>query len=278
MPQLQAMHRTSWIAAVLCIAAATALSAQTTPTQQELQTRLQSQFLMLRGMWKGPKLVFDTQGNLAGTAEKNFFSLSAVVVQHVELGDAQLEIRGMRAGLDFSYPSATRDSVKAVRIDAVPYNDEVEIDIAREPQHPELLSTAIEHVFSIAIDEKLAGEAPFYWQSFLRQYLHPGQPDSESALASQMGLLRPGVGNPILRYAPDPFFSKVARAQRLSGVSVIGLVVDENGTPQRIHIVRPLGLGLDECAVATVLRYRFTPAMEHNHPVPAEVNIQVNFR
>ncbi len=58
----------------------------------------------------------------------------------------------------------------------------------------------------------------------------------------------------------------------------MGVIVDTNGVPQKVHVVRPLGKGLDEKAIEAVRQYRFKPAMYEGHPVPAEVNIEVNFK
>jgi hypothetical protein len=35
-------------------------------------------------------------------------------------------------------------------------------------------------------------------------------------------------------------------------VSVVALIVDAKGNPQQVHVVRPLGMGLDEKAVKAV--------------------------
>jgi periplasmic protein TonB len=87
-----------------------------------------------------------------------------------------------------------------------------------------------------------------------------------------------GVSNPTLIYAPDPEFSDEARRAKYQGVCVVGLVVDALGNPQRIHIVRPLGMGLDEKALEAVRQYRFKPATFKGKSVAVEVNIEVNFR
>ena len=52
-----------------------------------------------------------------------------------------------------------------------------------------------------------------------------------------------GVSNPILIYAPDPEFSDEARRAKYQGVCVVGLVVDAQGNPQRVHVVRAAGDG-----------------------------------
>jgi TonB family protein len=94
------------------------------------------------------------------------------------------------------------------------------------------------------------------------------------------GLYHPGggVSNPVLVYAPDPEFSDEARRAKYQGVCVVGLIVDAQGNPQRVRIVRPLGMGLDEKALEAVRQYKFKPAIFNGKPVPVEINIEVNFR
>jgi protein TonB len=94
------------------------------------------------------------------------------------------------------------------------------------------------------------------------------------------GIMHPGggVSNPVLVYAPDPEFSDEARRAKYQGVCVVGLIVDAQGNPQRVRVIRPLGMGLDEKAVEAVKQYKFKPAMYQGHAVPVEINIEVNFR
>ena len=182
-----------------CVLPATAGRTQNAPTQQDLETRLKSQFLMLRGMWDGGKLAFDSQGNLVGTAEKVFFSRSAVVVEQVLLSDTQLEIRGRRAGLEFSYSQPLHqpphtppyDIAAGMKIGAKLYS-KVDIEISRDPAHPEALDAALDRAFSVGIDEKPAKEAPFYWRRLFQGYLHPNQPPLN--LPGEADLFKPGKG------------------------------------------------------------------------------------
>lgn len=87
-----------------------------------------------------------------------------------------------------------------------------------------------------------------------------------------------GVSNPVLIFAPDPEFSDEARRAKYQGVCVVSLIVDTTGNPLRIHIVRPLGMGLDEKALEAVRQYKFKPALYKGRAVAVEVNIEVNFR
>jgi TonB family protein len=73
-------------------------------------------------------------------------------------------------------------------------------------------------------------------------------------------------------------YSPEAKAARFSGVVLVNLVVDQQGLPQNVHVLRSVGLGLDAKAIEAVKQYRFRPAMEHNKPVPVALNVEVNFQ
>ena len=72
-------------------------------------------------------------------------------------------------------------------------------------------------------------------------------------------------------FAPDPEFSDEARRAKYQGVCVVSLIVDAQGNPQRVQVVRHLGMGLDEKAVEAVRQYKFKPATLQGKPVPVEV-------
>jgi periplasmic protein TonB len=94
------------------------------------------------------------------------------------------------------------------------------------------------------------------------------------------GVMRPGggVSAPQVIYSVDPEFSDEARRAKYQGVCVVGLIVDAQGNPQHVRVVRPLGMGLDEKAIAAVKQYRFKPSYYQGRPAAVEVNIEVNFR
>jgi TonB family protein len=87
-----------------------------------------------------------------------------------------------------------------------------------------------------------------------------------------------GFVQPKLVHRVDPEYTDQARRADFQGVTVIGLVVDTHGKPQNIHVVRPLGMGLDEKAIEAIQGYRFEPAVFQGHPVAVEINIEVNFQ
>jgi bla regulator protein blaR1 len=106
----------------------------------------------------------------------------------------------------------------------------------------------------------------------------PGAPAHWLAPQNQIYHVGGDVSAPMLIFAPDPEYTEKARQAKYQGVCVVALIVDEEGNPQRVQIVRHLGMGLDKKAVEAVRQYRFKPAMLRGKPVPVQVNIEVNFR
>ncbi len=87
------------------------------------------------------------------------------------------------------------------------------------------------------------------------------------------------VSAPVPLFQPEAEFSDEARRAKYQGVCLVSLIVDTQGNPQNVHIVRALGMGLDEKAMEAVRRYKFKPAMRDGKtPVPVQVNVEVNFR
>ncbi len=87
-----------------------------------------------------------------------------------------------------------------------------------------------------------------------------------------------GVSAPVPIFRPEPEYSEEARKAKWQGAVLLQLVVDENGVPKDIKVVRSLGLGLDQKAIEAVQKWRFKPGLKDGKPVPVSANIEVNFR
>ena len=86
-----------------------------------------------------------------------------------------------------------------------------------------------------------------------------------------------GVTAPEVIHSVDPEFTPQARAANLQGTVSIQLIVDPQGNPQAVHVVRHLGMGLDQKAVDAVRQYRFRPAIYRGHPVAVQMIVDVAF-
>lgn len=76
----------------------------------------------------------------------------------------------------------------------------------------------------------------------------------------------------------EPDYAEEARRAKLSGTVIVFVVVDENGKPRDLKVLRPLGLGLDGKAIEAVSRWKFQPGMKDGEAVAVQATIEVNFR
>ncbi|HEY3937548.1 MAG TPA: TonB family protein [Bryobacteraceae bacterium] len=86
------------------------------------------------------------------------------------------------------------------------------------------------------------------------------------------------VSAPVLVNKVEPEYSEEARKAKYSGEVLLSIVVDANGLPRDIKIIRPLGLGLDEKAIEAVAKWRFRAGMKGGRPVATQAQVIVNFR
>jgi TonB family protein len=87
-----------------------------------------------------------------------------------------------------------------------------------------------------------------------------------------------GEGYPSLVSKVDPEYTEQARRTGLSGTVLLRTVIDENGVPTQVAVIRGLGSGLDEKAIECVKQWRFHPAVtKDGRPIPVEVSLEVNF-
>jgi TonB family protein len=87
-----------------------------------------------------------------------------------------------------------------------------------------------------------------------------------------------GVIAPTLLVAPEAEFSDDARRNKYQGTCMLSVIVDAHGNPQNVHVIRTLGMGLDEKALEAVRRYRFKPGTKDGKPVPVLISVAVDFR
>jgi TonB family protein len=99
--------------------------------------------------------------------------------------------------------------------------------------------------------------------------------DEANAGVKQIG---GGVTSPKLISQPESNYTELAKQDKVEGVVLINMVVDEQGLPQHLHVSRGLGDGLNEKAVEAVKQYRFKPAMENGKPVAVWLNVEVEFK
>jgi hypothetical protein len=247
-------------------------------TADEIKARLVGKALYLRGQWSKDKLEFDADGHLQKAVPTTSFTLSGVEITTVKLSSKGLELDGQRLGLVFAKDARSWVRLK-VRTDGANTAPEL-IDIRIKPPSDGDFSPALNAIFASSI-EALDPPLQFCWQQYANKNLLPQKPDGAQTpdrAAMKLPKIGGGVSAPKLLKGGEPEFSEAARAMKFSAIVVVSLVVGTDGIPAKVWVLHPAGLGLDELAVQSVSRYKFSPAMLGDKPVPVMLNVEVNFQ
>jgi TonB family protein len=87
-------------------------------------------------------------------------------------------------------------------------------------------------------------------------------------------LVGPGVTPPrVVRTSTVPL-----RAVHVNGSVVLDVVLQQDGSPRIVRILRSLTPEADESAVRHFEQWRFSPAMKNGVPVRVRMNAEVRFR
>jgi TonB family protein len=146
-------------------------------------------------------------------------------------------------------------------------------------------------IFALTPDTIL-DSAPAYWRALLAKQLGVtgsakpdsqnagGTRDSESEKVFQFAELlkdKTPFLAPKPAYPSQPAFTEAARDRKFQGVVGLTVVIDNTGIVRSITIVHPVGMGLDDSAVATVSNWRFEPGKKDGQPVAVSVFMEVDF-
>lgn len=86
-----------------------------------------------------------------------------------------------------------------------------------------------------------------------------------------------GISAPEAVSTPDPEYTQEARDAKTQGTCVLWLIVDAQGHPRDIRLVRGLGHGLDARAIEAVKQWQFQPAKKDGQPVSVQITVEVGF-
>jgi TonB family protein len=81
-----------------------------------------------------------------------------------------------------------------------------------------------------------------------------------------------------ITYKPNPVYTQEARDLKLEGEVLLEVSFSANGTLHVNRVVRGLGHGLDEAAVAAANKIRFKPALRFSQPVDSTAVVHVMFQ
>lgn len=268
------------------------VAARAQDIQQTLKDRYEGKFLVLRHSLQQNKQEYSSDGQVVNPGAEGPWTLyGRMRVDHLELSASTLSIKGNRVDckLDRSRRLALYPNKTAMQVN---------ISLPHFPGNVEEAEAILGTVFAVTKDDVIHS-APEFWRKYLDANIPP-IPGKETPAVSQnvpqdkaeapgsgattpeltakaFYPFGPGVKAPQAVYTPEPVFPAKASKENYVGVVVLSVIVDATGKVNNIRVVRPMGMGLDEAAVAAVKTWRFKPAEHSGQPVATAMNIEVAF-
>jgi len=228
--------------------------------------------LFLRGSYLANDLSYEATGQVTGTQKSGDWTLSAVDVKKAERrSPGEIELDGVRVAIRYNMDNH--------QFERHPQNDTNMKIIVADAGTPQAVTATLDAIFAQGIDPRLQRSTPSSWQ----HYFNPDLAWPQDALTGQQVYVpnAPNQPNEVIpataTHKTDAKMTGPAEKDKVHGPLQLRMVVDTQGVPQRIAVVRPLGYGLDERAVEAVATWRFTPAMRQGQPVASAILLNYNF-
>lgn len=249
--------------------------------EHQLRTIYQNKLLSLRSPYFGSLLTFDSSGVLLNRQVAGPWSTCGLIqAKKIRLNSDAIQIDGKRVLLVLR-PGVSDSTTKAPTLEAAPMatDEDVHIRIETSSLNIQSINSALVHAFE---GGSLLERVAAYWKPFL-----PDIKNSASSPPRVVGMLEENrpvysgssqIQAPRAIYTPDPEYSDAARRSGLQGVALVQLIVNENGFPEVLEIVRSLGQGLDLEAILAVSHWKFQPALRDGKPLAVVINVEVTFK
>ena len=139
----------------------------------------------------------------------------------------------------------------------------------------QVLKIAIGNVFAQGLDARAMAAMPSYWKPY-----YQGAFENSVSWPDDPSVLRQNAVDQKARIlkVPEPASNQFAQDHGVAGVAQYRVVVGADGRPREIAVERPIGLGLDENAVAAIEQAIFAPAIKGGRPVPVALDVTIEFR
>jgi len=75
----------------------------------------------------------------------------------------------------------------------------------------------------------------------------------------------------------EPRYTEAARNARIQGIVIVEAIIDPQGNVTDARILKPLGFGLDQQALAAIREWKFRPGTLNGQPISVYFNLTINF-
>lgn len=180
-----------------------------------------------------------------------------------------------KAADEMSEADQLKASIAATPVEERPA-DLKSVTTTTSPAHAtKVLQDALENVFARGLDERMMASLPDFWKLYYQAVAAKAdyRPKDPSILRQNMVDQKARL---LTQFEPDS--NEFAQAAGVAGMSQYHAVVEPDGTVGEVVVSRPIGLGLDENAVAAIRKAKFQPAIKDGKPVAVMINLNVPFR
>ena len=138
-----------------------------------------------------------------------------------------------------------------------------------------VLLDALGNIFATGLDDKMLEAMPTFW----RLYYQAAAAKTDYR-PSDPGVFRQTNVDTKAKLLTnfEPGSNEYAQANGVAGMALYHVVIGADGKPGEIAVARPIGFGLDESAVDSILKASFAPAIKDGKPVPVLLDLVVQFR
>jgi TonB family protein len=239
--------------------------------------------LIVRGFYSVNDLDYDATGHVIGSPKVDDWTLAGMNVQKVSRrAKNEIELDGVRVAIKFNQDS--RQFERHAQNDAT--MRVIVLTVGAGQAEERGIESALTAIFSIGIDPALQRSTPAFWRHYFEPKLAwekdalsdiPIYTRGEAAAGSDEARKLAALVNPVVEHRSTAKPSPIAAHDRINGEIELSMVVDAEGVPRRVSIVRPLGYGLDARAVEAVQNWKFKPGTIEGKPVAATVILREQF-
>jgi len=138
-----------------------------------------------------------------------------------------------------------------------------------------LLLDAIDAIFAPSLDDRMMAAMPDFWKLYYQAVANKADyRPADPAILRQNTVDQKAH----LLTAFEPDSNEFAQTAGVAGMALYHTIIGADGQPGEIAVARPIGFGLDESAVASIRKAKFSPATKNGQPVPVMLDLVVQFR
>jgi|WetSurMetagenome_2_1015567.scaffolds.fasta_scaffold465319_1 TonB family protein len=239
--------------------------------QQDLNKIFIKKIFIIRGFYSGTSLAYDPEGKLISVRKREPWTLNGYFEpSEIKLSEKEIILSGKRIYWSYNQVEGKSHLTRSGEITI--------ITIGRSPEQQSLplLLKSLHKVF-LTGTESLVDSARPYWKKIILAGFDIKKTIqwNRTVLSKQDSTITKPV---LLSNNPQPDYTEQAKQAHCEGGGILHVLITKEGNVKVQDIVVPMGLGLDENAIAACEKWKFKPALRNGKPVDMLSTIDFSFK